>query len=116
MATRKGICLVVSVKCTENGQWPHVILNPGATDVIAAGAGTAPRLNTARRDKGGVTHICRGAITGITSYEGSDKCRPGLASHKPKQSDNNNNNSNSSTKKRDKTGDTWSYCLIMDKH
>ena len=27
-----------------------------ATDVIAAGAGTAPRLNTARRDKGGVTH------------------------------------------------------------
>ena len=29
-----------------------------ATDVIAAGAGTAPRLNTARRDKGGVTHFC----------------------------------------------------------
>ena len=29
MATYKGICLVVSVKCTENGQWPHVILNPG---------------------------------------------------------------------------------------
>ena len=28
MATHKGICLVVSVKCTENGQWPHVILNP----------------------------------------------------------------------------------------
>ena len=28
MATHKGICLVVSVKCTENDQWPHVILNP----------------------------------------------------------------------------------------
>ena len=84
-----------------------------ATDVIAAGAGTAPRLNTARRDKGGVTHICRGAIAGIASYEGSDKCRP---SHKTKQSDNTNNNSNSSNKKRDKTGDTQSYCLIMDKH
>ena len=73
-----------------------------ATDIIAAGAGTAPRLNTARRDKGGVTHICRGAIAGIASYEGSDKCRPGLASHKTKQSDNTNNNSNSSTKKRTK--------------
>ena len=28
MATYKGICLVVSVKCTENSQRPHVILNP----------------------------------------------------------------------------------------
>ena len=29
MATHKGICPIVSVKCTEHGQCPHVIFNPG---------------------------------------------------------------------------------------
>ena len=35
MATHKGICLVVSVKCTENGQWPHVILNPACEVLLS---------------------------------------------------------------------------------